>query len=43
MTLEGSWDQLGIEELPEHKAPGASASGESGGSTDHEMYAFDFG
>ena len=38
LMVEGLWDQLELQELPEQQAVGGTDSWKSGGSTDHEVY-----
>ena len=38
VVVEGIWEQLGLKESHEAEEKSASASGDSGESTDHEMY-----
>ena len=38
VLVEGLWDPLGLTEQPDVQAAGGSDGGDSGGSTDYELY-----
>ena len=38
VLVDGLWDHLGLKALPDAEAAGGSGIGDSGGSTDHELY-----